>query len=161
MGESQILKHSRNIGEKYFQNSAPKALKTIPTFFKWSTIWNGNFPLKDIYMQGTTATALKNEVSTFWKFYYDKDTWFIVNQSVNEFYIRFLFKVYSLQQYVLFPLDIAENSSTTLVPKWNSYWYQKGSRFPQGYQLKKIIRETRGSFWSKTHWCKQKWISEQ
>ena len=68
-------------------------------------------------MQGTTATALKNEVSTFWKFYYDKDTWFIVNQSVNEFYIRFLFKVYSLQQYVLFPLDIAENSSTTLVPK--------------------------------------------
>ena len=33
----------------------------------------------------------------------------MVNQSVHEFYNRFLFKIYALPQDVSFPLDIAAN----------------------------------------------------
>ena len=39
--------------------------------------------LKDSYLGRTTPTALKNEVSTCRKMYYDRDTRVMVNQSVN------------------------------------------------------------------------------
>ena len=52
--------------------------------------------LKDTYLGGTTPTALKNEVSTCREIYYDRDTRVMVNQSVNEFYPRFLFKTDAL-----------------------------------------------------------------
>ena len=63
--------------------------------------------LKDVYFGGTTPTELQNEVSICPKMYYDRETRVMVNQSVNEFYTRFLFKIDSLPQDVAFPLDIA------------------------------------------------------
>ena len=49
--------------------------------------------LRDTYLGGTTPTELQNEVSTCRKIHYNKYTRVIVNQSVNEFYTRFLFKI--------------------------------------------------------------------
>ena len=63
--------------------------------------------LKDTYSGGTTPKALKIEVSTCRKMYYDWDTCIMVNQSVNEFYTRFLFKIDALSQDVALPLYIA------------------------------------------------------
>ena len=40
--------------------------------------------------------------------YYDRDTPVMFNQSVNEFYTRFLFKIDALPQNVILPLDISE-----------------------------------------------------
>ena len=45
--------------------------------------------------------------------YYYKETRVMVNQSVNEFYARFLFKIYALLHDVILPLYIAEDFSTT------------------------------------------------
>ena len=39
--------------------------------------------------------------------YYDRETRITVNQSVSEFYTRFLFKIDALPQDFAFPLDIA------------------------------------------------------
>ena len=39
--------------------------------------------LKDTYLVGITTAALKNEVSTCRKVYYDKEIRVMVNQSVN------------------------------------------------------------------------------
>ena len=39
--------------------------------------------------------------------YYDKENQVMINQSVNEFYIRFIFKIDTLPQEVRLPLDIA------------------------------------------------------
>ena len=41
--------------------------------------------------------------------YYDKETQIMVNQSVNEFYTQFLFKIDALPQDVVFLIDIATN----------------------------------------------------
>ena len=49
--------------------------------------------LKDTYMVVTTPTSMQNEVSTRQQIYYDIETYVMVNQSVNEFYTRFLFKI--------------------------------------------------------------------
>ena len=49
--------------------------------------------LRDKYSAGTTPTALQNEVVTYRKIYYEKDNQVMLNQSVNEFYTRFLFKI--------------------------------------------------------------------
>ena len=72
--------------------------------------------LRDTYLVGTTPKALKSEVSTCRKIYYDRDTRVMVNQSVNEFYTRFLFKIDALPQDVSLPLDIAENLFKNLSP---------------------------------------------
>ena len=58
-------------------------------------------------MVGTTPKVLQNEISTFQQMYYDRETRVMVNQSVNEIYARFLFKIDALPQDVAFPLDIA------------------------------------------------------
>ena len=63
--------------------------------------------LKDTYLGGTAPTALKNEVAICHKMYYDKENQVMINQSVNEFYIRFIFKIDTLPQEVRLPLDIA------------------------------------------------------
>ena len=65
--------------------------------------------LKDIYLGVTTPTALQNEVSTCWEIYYDIETCVMVNQSVNEFYTWFLFKIDVPPQDVAFPPNIAAN----------------------------------------------------
>ena len=54
--------------------------------------------LKDTYIGGTTPTALKNEVSTCQIIYYEKYNQVMFNQSVNQFYTQFLFKIYALPQ---------------------------------------------------------------
>ena len=57
-------------------------------------------------MVTTTPIALKNEFSTFQKIYYDKATRVMINQPVNEFYTRFIFKIDALPHYVVLKLDI-------------------------------------------------------
>ena len=48
--------------------------------------------------------------------YYDKENQVMINQSVNEFYARFLFKLDALPQEVGFPLDIAATFFNNLSP---------------------------------------------
>ena len=71
----------------------------------------------DPYLGGTTPTALKIEVFTCWQMYYDKQTQVMVNQSVNEFYTRFLFEIDALPQEVVFPLYIYATFFKILIPK--------------------------------------------
>ena len=72
--------------------------------------------LKDTYLGGKTPTALQNEVSTFRKTYYDRETRVMVNRSVNEFYTRFLFKMDEPQQDSALQLDIAATFFNNLSP---------------------------------------------
>ena len=72
--------------------------------------------LKDTYLGGITPTALKNEFATFRKIYYDKENQVMINQSVNEFYTRFLFKIDALPQELGFPLDINTTFFKNLSP---------------------------------------------
>ena len=72
--------------------------------------------LKDTYLGVTTHTALQNEVFTCRQMHYDRETRVMVNQSVNEFYTRFLFKIDALPQYVASPSDIAATLFNDLSP---------------------------------------------
>ena len=63
--------------------------------------------LNDPYLEGTTPTALQNEVATCRKMYYDKENQVLIKHLVNEFYTWFLFKIDTLLQEVGFPLNIA------------------------------------------------------
>ena len=74
------------------------------------TSWKGT------YLGGTTPTALKNKVSTCWQMNYDRATCVMVNQLVNEFYTRFLFKIVTLPQDFDFLLDIAATFFNNLSP---------------------------------------------
>ena len=47
--------------------------------------------------------------------YYDRDTHVMVNQSVNDFYTRFLFTMDALPQGVAFPLYIYETFFNNLI----------------------------------------------
>ena len=47
--------------------------------------------------------------------YHNKETWFMVNQSVNDFYTRFLFNIDSLPHDELFPLDMSETFFNKLI----------------------------------------------
>ena len=62
--------------------------------------------LKDKYLVGKPPTAFQNEFSTFRKMYYDKETQVMANQSINEFYTWFLFKIDALPQDIVLMLDI-------------------------------------------------------
>ena len=72
--------------------------------------------LKDTYLVGKTPTALQNEVSTCRQIYHDIETQVMVNHSVNEFYIKFLFKIDALPQDVAFLLDISATFFKKLSP---------------------------------------------
>ena len=48
---------------------------------------------KYTYLCGKTTIALKNDVSTFRKIYYDKDNRVMVNQSINESFILLLYTI--------------------------------------------------------------------
>ena len=50
------------------------------------------------YLGGRTPTALQNEVATCRKIYYDKENQVVINNLVNEFYTRLLFKIDTLPQ---------------------------------------------------------------
>ena len=87
--------------------------------------------LKDIYLGGTTLTALQNEVSTRRKIYYDKKNQVMINQWVNEFYTRFLFKIDALPQEVGFLLDIATTFFKNLSPGFRGFLISEGVQVPQ------------------------------
>ena len=70
--------------------------------------------LKGYISRRNNYHSTKYEVSTCRRIYYDKETRVMINQSVNEFYIRFLFKIDTLSQYAVFLLDIAANFSDNL-----------------------------------------------
>ena len=88
--------------------------------------------LKDKYLGGTTPTALQSEVSTCWQMYYDRENQFMVNQSVNEFYTWFLFKIDALPQEVGFPLDIDTTFYKNLNPEVREFLISEGIQvFPR------------------------------
>ena len=62
--------------------------------------------LNDTYICGTNTTELENEASTCHQIYYNKDNWFMFNESINGVCTHFFFKVDALPQDVAFPLDI-------------------------------------------------------
>ena len=82
--------------------------------------------LKDTYLWGTTLTAHKNEVSTSRKIYYDKYNQFMLNQLVNGFYTRFLFKIYALPQELGFTLDIVAELFNNLSPDVREFLISEG-----------------------------------
>ena len=57
-----------------------------------------------------------NEVYTLRQMYYDKETRFMVNQSVNKVYNQFLFNIDALSQKEVFLLDIVEAFFNKLIP---------------------------------------------
>ena len=87
--------------------------------------------LKDTYIGGTTPATLQNEVSTCQKIYYDKETRVMVNQSVNEFYIRFLFKNDKIPEKVVFPLDTTATFFNNLRPCVRALLISEGVQVPQ------------------------------
>ena len=54
----------------------------------------------------------------------------MVNQSVNEFHTRFLFKIDVLPQDVVLPLDIAATFFNTLIPEVREFLIQEGVNYP-------------------------------
>ena len=92
--------------------------------------------LWDIYLGGTTPTALQNEVATSRKFYYEKENQVMINQSVNEFYTGFLFKIDALPQEVGFSLDIATTLFNNLSPDVREFLISEGVQIPRDYQRK-------------------------
>ena len=86
--------------------------------------------LNDIYIEVTTPTAMQNEVSTCHKIHYDKEAWVVVIQSVTEFYTGFLFKIYSLPQYVVLPLDIFATFFNNLIPDVRELFISEGFKVP-------------------------------
>ena len=52
----------------------------------------------------------------------------MVNQSVNEVYTRFLFKINALPQDVAFPLDIATTFSNKFIPDVREFLISEGVR---------------------------------
>ena len=86
--------------------------------------------LNDTYLGGTTPTALKNGVSTCRQIYYDKETSGMVNQSVNEFYTQFLFKVDALPQDISFPLHIDATLFSNLSPNIREFLISEGVQVP-------------------------------
>ena len=72
--------------------------------------------LNDPYLEGTTPTALQNDVAAYRKFYYDKENQVIINQLVNDFYTRFLFKIDAPTQEVGKPSGYCFNVIQQLEP---------------------------------------------
>ena len=86
--------------------------------------------LKNTYPGGTTPAALKNEVSTYRKTYYNKETRVIVHQSVNEFYTRFLFNIDTLPQDLVLSLDISATFFNNLIPGVRELLISEGFQIP-------------------------------
>ena len=85
----------------------------------------------------------------------------MVNKSVNEFYTRFLFKIYALPPYVLFPLDIPATFFKKLIPDITEFLISEGVQVPTRPPTENNFQENRGSFWSEMQLWKQKIKQEQ
>ena len=59
--------------------------------------------------------------------YYDRETHIMVNQSVNEFYTLFLFKMDALPHYIVLPLDIAATFFKNLSTNVREFLISKGA----------------------------------
>ena len=68
-----------------------------------------NAYLKYASLGGFNTTALENKMYKYHQVYYYKETQVKVNQSVNIFYTRLLFKIDAIPQDEVFLLDIAAN----------------------------------------------------
>ena len=55
----------------------------------------------------------------------------MINQSVNEFYIQFLFLIYALPQELVFPLDIAATLFNNLIPDVREFLISEGLQVPR------------------------------
>ena len=62
---------------------------------------------------------------------YDKDNQVMINQSINDFYSRFLFKIDTLLQEVGFPLDINSTFFNNLSPDVREFLISEGIQFTQ------------------------------
>ena len=58
--------------------------------------------------------------------YHDKENRFMVNQSVNEFYTQFLFKIDAIPKDVVLPLDIYATFFNNLSPNVRGLFISKG-----------------------------------
>ena len=86
--------------------------------------------LKDKYLGGKTPTALQNEVATFRNMYYDKVDRVMINQSTNDFYIRFVFKIDALLQEVGLLLDIVVTFFKNMSPDVRELLISEGVQVP-------------------------------
>ena len=108
--------------------------------------------LKDTYLGRTNPTALQNEVSTFRKFYYDRDNRVMFNRSVNEVYTRFPFKIDSHPQGVSFPSDIFETFFNNLSPDVRYLLISEGDQVPRkAANFKQSTRKPESPFGHKCH----------
>ena len=79
--------------------------------------------------------------------YYDRESWVMANQSVNEFYTRFLFKIDALSQNVVFPLYINATFFNNLSPGVREFLISQGVQVTPRPSNEKTTRKTRGYFW--------------
>ena len=86
--------------------------------------------LNDTYLGGITNTSPKNEVSTCQKMYYDRETCIMVNQSVNQFYTSFFFKIDAQPQDVAFTLDSSATFFKNLIPEVREFLISEGVQVP-------------------------------
>ena len=63
--------------------------------------------------------------------YYNNDTWVIFNQSVNEFYTRFFFKIDALSQDFIFPLELSAVFFNNLIPDVREFFISEGFQVPK------------------------------
>ena len=82
--------------------------------------------------------------------YYDKENQVMINQSVNEFYTQFLFKIDALPQEVGFPLDIAAKFFKNLSPNVREFIISEGVQVPQRLTTPPLMDQKRSSFTSLT-----------
>ena len=150
MEEIQILSHSRKKGVICFPEFWTESFQEKPLRFVNGVLFEMlKTALKDTYMGITTSTAIQNEVSTCRKIYYDKETRVMVNQSVNSFYTRFLFKMDTLPQALVFPLYIDAIFLTIWVPTCESSCYEKGTGSPKAAEQKQSPRKSESHFGQK------------
>ena len=87
--------------------------------------------LKDTYLGGTTTTKLQNGISTCRQMYYDKENQVMVNQSINEFYTQFFFKIGALPPEVGFLLEIAATFFNNSSPDVKEFLISEGVQVTQ------------------------------
>ena len=72
----------------------------------------------------------------------------MINQSLNEVYIRFLFKIDALPQDIAFLLDIDATFFNNLIPDIREFLISEGVQVPPRPPTENNHQGTRGSFWS-------------
>ena len=84
--------------------------------YQWSNIWNGKNRLKGYVFGRNNSHSTVKWGLYIPEMYYDKETRVMVNQSVNEFYTLFLFKIDALPHDAVLTLGIAADFFNKLIP---------------------------------------------